>query len=99
MAQHFTGTAISYMANVHIAAATENARVLEFHQEGGEIQEMLDMVDLVEDKPIYRNGFAYVPDEAPGLGITLNEEGIKAILHPDDRSYFAPTLEWNSWVQ
>ncbi|MCZ6673112.1 MAG: mandelate racemase/muconate lactonizing enzyme family protein [Verrucomicrobia bacterium] len=98
MAQHFTGTAISYMANVHIAAATENSMVLEFHQEGDEIPEMLNMVNVVEDKPIYADGFAYVPDEAPGLGITLNEEGIKAILHPKDRSYFKPTLEWNEWI-
>lgn len=98
MAQHFTGTAISYMANVHIAAATENARVLEFHQEGDEIPEMLNMVHFTEDKPVYSNGFAYVPDEAPGLGVTLNEEGIKAILHPKDRSYFKPTLEWNEWI-
>jgi L-alanine-DL-glutamate epimerase-like enolase superfamily enzyme len=98
MAQHFTGTAISYMANVHIAAATENARVLEFHQEGEEIPEMLNMVNLLEDKPIYKDGYAYVPDEAPGLGIELNEEGIKKILHPLDRSFFKPTLEWNEWV-
>jgi len=99
MAQHFTGTAISFMANVHIAAATENSRVLEFHQEGDEIPEMLNMVNVVEGKAIYKDGYAYVPDEAPGLGITLNEEGIKAILHPKDRSYFKPTLEWNEWIE
>ena len=98
MAQHFTGTAISYMANVHIAAATENSRVLEFHQEGEEIPEMLNMVNFAENKPVYADGFAYVPDEAPGLGITLNEEGVKSILHPRDRSYFKPTLEWNEWI-
>ena len=98
MAQHFTGTAISFMANVHIAAATENSAVLEFHQEGDEIAQMESMVNVVGDQPLLKNGYAIVPDEAPGLGIELNEEGIKANLNPKDKSYFAPTLEWNEWI-
>jgi L-alanine-DL-glutamate epimerase-like enolase superfamily enzyme len=36
MAQHYAGTPISFMANVHCAAATDNAAVLEFHSEAGE---------------------------------------------------------------
>lgn len=97
MAQHFTGTAVSFMANVHIAAATENSTVLEFHQEGEEIDQFNSMVDTVDGRPMLENGYGIVPDESPGLGIELNEEGIKANLHPSDRSYFAPTLEWNEW--
>ncbi len=98
MAQHFTGTAVSFMANVHIAAATQNSAVLEFHQEGKEIDQFNSMVNTVDGRPMLEKGFALVPDESPGLGIELDEEGIKANLHPSDRSYFAPTLEWNEWV-
>lgn len=32
---------------------------------------------------------------APGLGVELNEEVVKRHLHPDDKSSFAPTTEWN----
>ncbi len=98
MAQHFTGTAISFMANVHIAAATENAAVLEFHQEGEEIAEMESMVNKTGDFSMVKDGYADVPLDAPGLGIEINEEGLKKHLHPMDKSYFAPTLEWNDWV-
>jgi hypothetical protein len=36
-----------------------------------------------------------VPLSAPGLGIELNEEEVKKHLHPRDKSYFAPTPEWD----
>lgn len=98
MAQHFTGTPVSFMANVHIAAATQNSAVLEFHQEGEEIDQFNRMVNTVNGRPMVEKGYAPVPDESPGLGIELNEEGIKANLHRFDPSYFAPTLEWNEWV-
>ncbi len=99
MAQHFTGTAISFMANVHIAAATENAAVLEFHQEGEEIAQFESMVNKTGDFSMVKDGYADVPIDAPGLGIEINEEGLKENLHPMDKSYFAPTLEWNTWIE
>lgn len=40
-------------------------------------------------------GYAPVPLDAPGLGIELNEEVVKAHLHKSDNSYFAPTDMWN----
>ena len=86
------------MANVHIAAATENAAVLEFHQEGEEIAEMESMVNKTGDFSMVKDGYADVPLDAPGLGIEINEEGLKKHLHPMDKSYFAPTIEWNDWV-
>jgi hypothetical protein len=42
-------------------------------------------------------GYIRVPD-APGLGVTLNEEVIRE--HLDDDGYFEPTPEWDherSW--
>jgi hypothetical protein len=40
-------------------------------------------------------GYAPVPLTAPGLGIEINEEVVKAHLHKSDSSYFAPTEQWN----
>ncbi len=90
MAMHFAGTPVSCMANVHCAAATRNFLALENHS--------LDVPwwqDLVEgiDKPIIEKGFITVPDK-PGLGVTLNEDVVKAHLKPGT-GYFEPTPQWN----
>lgn len=95
MAMHFAGTPVSFMANVHCAAATENFLVLEFHS--NEVPWWQDMVTGI-DKPIIDKGFAKVP-EKPGLGIELNEEVIKQHLAPGT-TYFGPSTEWDkdrSW--
>jgi L-alanine-DL-glutamate epimerase-like enolase superfamily enzyme len=97
MAMHNAGTPISVMANVHCAAATENFSVLEYHPEGEEINEWTNIVKTTGKMPLITKGFANVPEEAPGLGVELNEAEIKKILNPKDKSYFAPTLEWNTW--
>jgi L-alanine-DL-glutamate epimerase-like enolase superfamily enzyme len=44
-------------------------------------------------KPIVNHGFITVPD-GPGLGITLNEEAVKAHLVPNT-GYFEPTPQWD----
>ena len=89
MALHFAGTPISYMANVHCAAATENFVALEHHDVDTPWWE-----DLVTgDKPLLENGFTKVP-EKPGLGVDLNEEVIKEHLRKGEK-YFAPTPEWD----
>ena len=46
------------------------------------------------DKPIINKGYITVPDK-PGLGITLNEDAVKAHLAPG-ATYFAPTPEWDN---
>jgi len=95
MAMHFAGTPISFMANVHCAAATENFVALEHHSL--DIPWWEDMVTGI-DKPIFSKGFAKVPDK-PGLGIDLNESVVKQHLRKGDL-YFAPTEEWDkvdSW--
>jgi L-alanine-DL-glutamate epimerase-like enolase superfamily enzyme len=90
MAMHFAGTPISFMANVHCAAATQNVIALEHH--GIDVPWWEDIVTGPE-KPLVKAGFVRVP-ERPGLGIELNEEVIRAHLVPGAQ-YFAPTEEWN----
>ena len=90
MAMHFAGSPISFMANVHCAAATQNFVALEHHS--------VDVPwwdDLVTGpvKPLVKNGFAAVPD-GPGLGVDVNEEVIREHLIPGEK-YFGPTEEWN----
>ena len=95
MAMHFAGTPVSFMANVHCAAATQNFLALEFHS--AEVPWWESMVEGIQ-KPIIDKGFARVPD-TPGLGVTLNEEVIKQHLAPGT-GYFEPTTEWDkerSW--
>jgi L-alanine-DL-glutamate epimerase-like enolase superfamily enzyme len=90
MAMHFAGSPISFMANVHCAAATQNVIALEHH--GVDVPWWEDLV-VGPEKPLAKAGYASVPDR-PGLGIELNEEVVKARLIPGE-SYFAPTEEWN----
>jgi L-alanine-DL-glutamate epimerase-like enolase superfamily enzyme len=91
MAMHFAGTPVSFMANVHCAAATENFLALEFHS--NEVKWWEDLVTGV-DKPIIDKGFANVPNK-PGLGIELNADVVKQHLAPGT-GYFEPTENWNN---
>ena len=92
MAMHFAGSPVSFMANVHCAAATENVVALEHHS--------LDVPwwgDLVTPTPLIEKGFAVVSDR-PGLGVEPNEEAVKR--HLREPGYFLPTPEWDkerSW--
>ena len=95
MAMHFAGTPVGCMACVHCAAATRNFLALENHS--------LDVAwwqDLITglDNPLIEKGFIKVP-EAPGLGVTLNEDELKRHLKPGT-GYFEPTPMWDepqSW--
>jgi L-alanine-DL-glutamate epimerase-like enolase superfamily enzyme len=91
MAMHFAGTPVSAMANVHCAAAAENFLVMEFHS--ADVPWWEDMVTGIP-KPIVDKGFINVPN-APGLGVTLNDEVVKKHLHPEQPGYFLPTPEWD----
>ena len=90
MAMHFAGTPVSFMANLHCAAATENVLVLEHHSVDVDWWE--DLVTGIE-KPLHKSGFARVP-EGPGLGIELNLDVVKEHLERG-QELFAPTDEWN----
>ncbi|MFA6087550.1 mandelate racemase/muconate lactonizing enzyme family protein [Mucilaginibacter sp.] len=97
MAMHFAGTPVAFMANVHCAAATQNVLALEHHNI--DLPYWESYVKTVDKKPLIEHGFANVPN-SPGLGIELNEEVLKQHLDPKDKTFFAPTPEWNekrSW--
>jgi L-alanine-DL-glutamate epimerase-like enolase superfamily enzyme len=91
MAMHFAGSPISFMANVHCAAATENFVALEHHSV--DVPWWEDLVTGV-DKPLNRQGYALLPD-APGLGVELNLDTVRAHLAPNEKC-FAPTDDWNA---
>jgi len=92
MAMHQAGTPVSFMACVHCAAATQNFLALEHHSV--DLSWWEDLVTMTDGNPIIQRGFASVP-ESPGLGIELNEDVIKEHLDRRDKSFFAPTDEWN----
>ena len=64
MAMHFAGSPISFLANVHCAAATENFLALENHSVD---LEWWDALVTGADTPFIKDGWAHVP-ETPGLG-------------------------------
>ena len=93
MAMHQAGTPISFMANVHCAAATQNFLALEHHSI--DLPWWESLVKTTDGRKLITKGFADIPLTAPGLGIELNEDVVKQHLHATDKSYFAPTPQWN----
>ena len=93
MAMHQAGTPVSFMANVHCAAATQNFLSLEHHSV--DLPWWEDMVKTTDGGKMIEKGYARVPLTAPGLGIELNDEVVKQHLHKSDNSYFAPTPDWD----
>jgi L-alanine-DL-glutamate epimerase-like enolase superfamily enzyme len=92
MAMHQAGTPVSFMANVHCAAATQNFLALEHHSV--DVPWWEGLVKMTDGKKIIEKGYAPVP-LSPGLGIELVEEEVKKHLHASDSSYFAPTTDWD----
>lgn len=95
MIMHFAGTPICFMANVHSAAATQNALALEVPNQIVDNPWWPKLVKMVGKQSLYTKGYANVPDDAPGLGIELNDEVMKQHLHKEDPGYFEPTPQWN----
>jgi len=93
MAMHFAGSPISFMANVHCAAATQNFLALEHHSLDSDWWN--NLVKTTDGRKLFEKGFANVPLTAPGLGIELNDDEVKKHLISTDKSYFAPTPQWD----
>jgi L-alanine-DL-glutamate epimerase-like enolase superfamily enzyme len=93
MAMHQAGTPVSFMANVHCAAATQNFLALEHHSV--DVSWWESMVKTTDGRKLIDKGYAPVPLTAPGLGIELNDEVVKQHLHAKDKTYFAPTPQWD----
>jgi L-alanine-DL-glutamate epimerase-like enolase superfamily enzyme len=86
---HFAGSPISFMANLHAAAAIQSFIALEHH--ALDIPWWKDLVVGLPDPPLV-DGYAAVP-EAPGLGVDLNLEVIAEHLRYP--GLFEPTPEWD----
>jgi L-alanine-DL-glutamate epimerase-like enolase superfamily enzyme len=93
MAIHQAGTPVSFMADVHCAAATQNFLACEHHNI--DVPWWEGLVKTTDGRQLITKGFANVPLSAPGLGIELNDEEVKKHLSPNDKGYFEPTPEWN----
>ena len=93
MAIHQAGTPVSFMADVHCAAATQNFLACEHHNI--DVPWWENLVRMTGSQPMITKGFANVPLDSPGLGIELNEDVVKQHLNPNDKGFFAPTPEWN----
>ncbi len=93
MALHQAGTPVSFMADVHCAAATQNFLACEHHSV--DLPWWEDLVKKTDGGELITKGFANVPLDAPGLGIELNDEVVKQHLRPDSKGYFEPTPEWD----
>ena len=95
MAMHFAGSPVSFLANIHCAAATENFYVLENHSV--DLPWWDDLIDGI-DKPLIVDGYAPVP-EAPGLGFgDLNEAAIRERIPSALPATFEPTDGWDDLV-
>jgi len=90
---HANSTPVAFMANVHCAAATENFLALEHHN--ADNAWWPEMVKMTGSQPMITKGFANVPLDAPGLGIELNDDNIKARMAKGTK-YFELTPEWDS---
>ena len=93
MAMHQAGTPVSFMSDVHCAAATQNFLACEHHNI--DVPWWEGLVKTTDGRQLITKGFANVPLTAAGLGIELNEDEVKKHLHAKDKSFFAPTPEWD----
>lgn len=93
MAIHQAGTPVSFMADIHCAAATQNFLACEHHNI--DVPWWENLIKTTDGRQLITKGFANVPLSAPGLGIELNEEELKKHLSPNANGYFEPTPEWN----
>ncbi len=92
MAIHHNSSPVMFMAGVHCAAATENFLCLEHHNVDRPWWD--ELVTKTDGQPLWSKGYGNVPLTAPGLGIELNDEAVKARMTKGAK-YFEPTPEWD----
>lgn len=90
-ALHACCSPVGMMANVHLGAAIASLVAVEHH--GLDFPYFNDLVTGI-DPDFMSGGYVRVPD-APGLGIDLNEEAIRAHMKPGT-GYFDPTGHWDA---
>ncbi|MFN8531324.1 MAG: mandelate racemase/muconate lactonizing enzyme family protein [Anaerolineae bacterium] len=94
MAMHFAGSPVSFLANIHCAAATENFYVLENHSV--DVTFWDNLIDGLP-RPLIQEGYAIVP-ESPGLGFTDVQESALRDCMDTARlgGYFEPSSDWDN---
>ncbi len=95
MAMHCSSTPVGFMASAHCAAATQNFLALEMTTQAVDNPWWENLVKTTDGRRLTEKGFANVPLSAPGLGIELNEDELRRHLFPADKSFFAPTPQWD----
>lgn len=95
MAMHCSSSPVGFMASVHCAAATQNFLALEMTTQAVDNPWWENLVRTTDGRKLTEKGFANVPLSAPGLGIELNEDELRKHLFPTDKSFFAPTPQWD----
>jgi len=92
MAVHMAESPIGCLAAVHSVAASENFLALEYHSTD---IPWWDELARGLPRPLVNAGFIEVPD-GPGLGIeSLDDEIIRAHLHPELPGLWEPTDSWD----
>lgn len=93
MAMHFAGSPISFLANVHCAAATENFLALENHSVD---LEWWDALVTGVDTPFIKDGWVHVP-ETPGLGFgDIDEASFRERMDDSRRhGFFEVGSDWD----
>ncbi len=73
---HTWSDAVALTANLHLVAALDNGIMVEVDQTGNEL-----ITRLLSCPLEFQDGFLYAPD-APGLGISVNEEALEEYVLP-----------------
>ena len=90
-ALHACCSPVAFMANVHLAASLASLMALENH--ALDIPWYTDLVTGMEPDYMSGDGYVVVP-EAPGLGVELDEDAVRAHL-VEGTGYFDDTGEWD----
>ena len=81
VATHTWSDAVALTANLHLLASLDTDVILEIDQTGNAL-----MDDLLTERLTPRDGEVAVP-QAPGLGITLDEDAVERCRHPADQLF------------
>ncbi|MEP7270936.1 MAG: mandelate racemase/muconate lactonizing enzyme family protein [Acidobacteriota bacterium] len=79
LAPHLWGSALLFASGLHLAAALPNVVTLEYSMGFNPM-----LRELCRDPFVISNGDIHLP-KGPGLGVTINEEFVRAYSHSTDR--------------
>ncbi|HET7896765.1 MAG TPA: mandelate racemase/muconate lactonizing enzyme family protein, partial [Flavisolibacter sp.] len=77
---HMVGSFLGCMASAHVCASVPNFHILEWQSQFDTEPRWKEIVKY--DKPFIEKGFLVVSDK-PGIGVEINEEGLKKYATPD----------------